>query len=233
MIKTTWFLIMTFSCQTNEIFIFYGIPIVKKYLPFIKKYHIAYAILSERDMSFYENNTFKTIVKKTFPFIQYIRNRYLFHNLKCYIAMGQAGVKCYNRYYCISRKILYDFMYNDGNIPLAPRTIHENDIVKFVYVGRFDYKIKGVDILLAAFKGVYGNFSLDLIGGYGNDADDAKEKVKKINNAKYLGACDKDKLCEVLNEYDVIIVPSRLDGWNLHCNLAINAALGIITKTSC
>lgn len=218
-----------FLLNKNEIFIFYGIPMAKKYLPFIKKYYIAYAIISERDTSFYDNNTFKIIIKKAFPFIQYIRNSYLFHYLKCYIAMGRAGVKCYNRYYCIPSKILYDFMYNDGNVPLAPKLIHENDKVKFVYVGRFDYKFKGVDTLLAAFKNVYGKFSLDLIGGYGIDADDAKEKVKKINNAKYLEACDKDKLCEVLNEYDVIIVPSRLDGWNLHCNLAINAGLGIIS----
>lgn len=48
-------------------------------------------------------------------------------------------------------------------------------------------------------------------------------------NVKFLGAWPNQEIAKRLTAYDLIIVPSNLDGWNLHCNIAIKAGIGVIS----
>lgn len=83
--------------------------------------------------------------------------------------------------------------------------------------------------MLDAFSQIKSNYRLDLIGGYGNDTDDILNRAKNDDRMNCYGPCDSSELCKRLNEYDVIVVPSNMDGWNLHCNLAVNSGIGAIT----
>lgn len=218
-----------FREHANDFFLYYGIPFANKYKPFLKKYSIRFGVVAERDWSFYDNNRISTRIKKNIPLIQYFRNYYLVKNVSCFLAMGKVGVECYNKFYRINQRKLYNFMYCDGNDPVDYRPYTCGEKIKFVYVGRFDYRIKGVDTMLNAFRSIKGNYSLDLIGDYGDDAESIKKTVSNMSGVNCIGIIESDKLCEILNHYDIIIVPSNLDGWNLHNNIAINAGIATIT----
>lgn len=216
-----------FTKNEDSIFIFYGIPLANKYLEMIKKHSIQYGIVSERDISLSDKNL-KATLRKLFPIITYTKNKYIHDNVKCFLAMGMTGVNCFKRYFGVDKNVLFDFMYNDGNMPIKPIINCIKNPVRFVYVGRFDYKYKGVDILLEAVKELHGDYTVDLIGGYGADAEDVVMKTATLEKVTCYGPCQQTELCNTINRYDVIIIPSKQDGWNLHCSLAINAGIGVI-----
>lgn len=108
-----------------------------------------------------------------------MRHRNVAQSAKFFWAMGQMGVDCFKKQYGIREQILYDFMYCDGNPYQGVRKYESGNPVRMVYIGRFDYLIKGLDILLDAIKNVTGKYELDLVGGYGNNREDVLERIKR------------------------------------------------------
>ncbi len=217
-----------FSENKDAYILFNGLEMTRNCLQYIKKYKIQFGIVSERNNSLYNalnRSRIKDILKSPF---RIIKNSYLINKVSCFLARGKVGVDCFRKYYGFKKNKLFNLMYSDGATSLFPKEYTVGKPIRFVYVGRFDYKNKGVDIMLDAFTGIGGDWSLDLIGNYGADAEDIKNRVKNMDGVECIGVCDRNKICEKLNEYDVIIVPSKLDGWNLHCNLSINAGIGAI-----
>ena len=216
-----------FRNNKDSIFIFYGIPLANSYQEMLKKYNLDFGVISERDNSLCESSL-KTRIRKLMPMFTYYKNKYVCNHVKCFLAMGEKGVECFNRYFGIRKNVMFNFMYNDGNTAILP-TYRKNDkIVRLVYVGRFDYHYKGLNTLLDAVENVEGEFILDLFGGYGDDADDVRERAALLEHVNCYNSIPQSELCDVLNKYDVIIVPSNQDGWNLHCNIAVNAGIGAI-----
>ena len=218
-----------FENHKMDIFLFYGIPFANKFKTFLVKYNIQFGIIAERDWGFYNNNKLKTSIKKAIPYLQYLRYYDIIKNLSFFLAMGKVGVDCYEHYYKVSKNKLFTFMYCDGNDYHKYREYQPNSPIKFIYVGRFDYKFKGVDIMLDAFQNLEGDYVLDLVGDYGDERENILNRVNKMKNINCIGICEIDKICKLMNNYDIIIVPSKYDGWNLHCNLSINAGIGIIS----
>lgn len=149
-------------------------------------------------------------------------NRYI----SCFLAMGRYGVNSYQSYgFCGDR--LYPYMYCPQ---LSKVTLEETEIqeIKFLYIGRFNFFAKGLDVLMEAFgKLPKGEWSLDLVGGYG---ENSSEVISWCNgeNIRFLGSWDSREICEKMKNYDVCIVPSRYDGWNLIPNQAIHCGIATI-----
>ena len=217
-----------FKKNRNAIIIFYGIQLANSYQKMLKKYNMDFCVISERDKSLCENSL-KTRIRKRLPIITHYKNKFVCEHVKCFLAMGEKGVECFNRYFGIHKEVLFDFMYNDGNTAILPKYKKKDELVRFVYVGRFDYPFKGLNTLLDAIENINGEFTLDLIGGYGADADDVRKRTKNLEHVNCYNSVPQSELCYFLNEYDVIVVPSNQDGWNLHCNIAVNAGIGVIT----
>ena len=146
------------------------------------------------------------------------------------LPLGYKALKNFNNYGWPLAK-LYNFMYNP-NIPdrYVSKPLGENSEVKFVYIGRFCNKTKGVDTLLAACKGLKGKWSLDLIGGYGPHAEITIEEAEKMSNVNYIGSWKANDVIKNLGDYDIAVVPSKYDGWNLLPNEAIHAGIGCIVS---
>ena len=157
-----------------------------------------------------------------------LNNRYKL-SLNVFFPLGQKGVGAFVSYGW-DRNIMYPFMYN----PVCHKNVLEekcelnDDIVKFIYVGRFYYKTKGIDTLMRASELLQGDWKLDLVGGYGNDKDKVIDWVKTQSNVQYIGSWQSQDVGANLSKYDVIVVPSKYDGWNLLPNEAIYAGIGTI-----
>ena len=218
-----------YICEHKDaIFIIYGIDRAESLWDILNKNAICFGIISERDNSLVSKDL-KTTVRRELAFLRRMRHRNVAQSAKFFWAMGQMGVDCFKKQYGIREQILYDFMYCDGNPYQGVRKYESGNPVRMVYIGRFDYLIKGVDILLDAIKNVTGKYELDLVGGYGNNREDVLERIKEMPNVKFLGAWPNQEIAKRLTAYDLIIVPSNLDGWNLHCNIAIKAGIGVIS----
>ena len=73
------------------------------------------------------------------------------------------------------------------------------------------------------------NWSLDLVGGYGELSEQVQIWIKHKTNVSFLGKWNINEVEDNLQDYDVCIVPSLFDGWNVTVNKALSANIGVIT----
>ncbi|MGF7429006.1 glycosyltransferase [Lactiplantibacillus argentoratensis] len=90
---------------------------------------------------------------------------------------------------------------------------HSNDMIKLLFVGRLDRQ-KGIDLLMDSFDNLpdNSNVELDVIGDAIVDPIVDKFNAKKIN---FKGWKTKDEVRRAMQESDVLIVPSRWEGFGL------------------
>ena len=150
-------------------------------------------------------------------------------SIQAVLVTGEKGVNQL-RGYGIPDEKLYNFMYTHIDEDIQSRRHKIEDKVKFVYVGRFNYLNRGMDSLMYAFSDIpYKNWSLDLVGGYGEDADEIIAWAEKNENVNYGGSWKSNEVINNLQDYDVCISPTRIDGWRIQVNQAILAGIGTIT----
>ncbi len=145
---------------------------------------------------------------------------------------GLSGMKLFESYGMPSSK-LFNFMYthiDDVSTTVQMSEKSATDRIRFLYIGRFEYLERGIDNLIYAFnKQTSQNWSLDLVGGYGKDADEIIQWAEKMKNVQYIGSWKSDEVIKNMQKYDVCISPTRLDGWRIQVNQAIVAGIATIT----
>jgi len=154
--------------------------------------------------------------------------------VKFVLAIGTRGQQYWNMAGVPSEKI-FPYLYQSE----SPRKIRREDIdlnkVKFVFVGRFVPE-KGLQLLLNALSSCSPqNWELTVIGD-GPKKDKfmtVAKKLKIFHKIKWKGIILRNDLIEKLGEYDVAIIPSYCDGWNVVANEAIQAGLPIIVSNKC
>lgn len=146
------------------------------------------------------------------------------------LALGGMGKRIFQSYGWEKDRV-FPFMYCP---PLKNTAVSEwkrkNNTVRFVYVGRFLFKTKGVDILMKAADRLSGQFQIDLVGGYGTDAKKVIDWANKKPYANFIGSWQSDEVGQRLKEYDVVVIPSRYDGWNLLVNEAVHSCVPVIVS---
>lgn len=146
------------------------------------------------------------------------------------LPLGMKGVESY----CSNgwkKRNVYPFLYLPTmNESIAPSECPADaNMVRFVYLGRFSSGWKGTDILIEACKKLQGkNYKLTLVGGYGDYKDQTLEYIDQNPNLEFGGTWPIDEACDRLSKYDVCIVPSRFEGWNVTVNEALMAGIGCI-----
>lgn len=168
----------------------------------------------------------KNIKAKHTYFSAYKRNE---NAIKAVLVTGQKGVAQLKAYGIPGEK-LYNFMYTHIEENTVPHTQSVQDKIRFVYVGRFNFLERGMDALISAFSKLkQDNWTLDLVGGYGEDAEKVIVWADRTKNVNYIGAWKSNEVISKLQDYDVCISPTRLDGWRIQVNQAIMAGIGTIT----
>ena len=105
---------------------------------------------------------------------------------------------------------------------------------KFIFAGTVD-KNKNVKSVLDSLKlSEKENFSFDVIGD-GVEKKNLEEYVrrKQINNVIFHGKMAMQQVHEIMPRYDVLILPSRYDGWGAVVNEALQRGLYVICSDKC
>lgn len=141
-------------------------------------------------------------------------------------SMGRDATREYKRY---GWGKTLAFMYLP-KLESKPKATQMNDVLRMLYIGRFDFKIKGLDVMMKAIDMLPQGlpWRIDLVGGYGKDKDQVLTWCKHTAQAQYIGTWSSDEVVEKMAAYDVCIVPSRYDGWNMTPQQAIHAGIGCI-----
>lgn len=201
----------------------------RQYLDSLKKVKGAKCVLIMESTLQY-GNKYKAKVKKIMYPLIYRYYGYAYRKvISGLFAMGESAVKQYSSY---GWKNVLSFMYLP-NLEQVPVVHNERKCTKFLYIGRFDFSTKGLDILIEAVKQINcrEKWSLDLVGGYGKERAEVIEWCAKQEHVSYVGKWPANSVVARMAEYDVCLIPSRADGWNLTPQQAIYAGIGCITST--
>jgi len=189
-------------------------------------------IIAEKPLISGKLSKFKKISKKVL--YHHILHKYQ-TDIDAFLAMGQKGVVRYKEY-GYSKESIYPFMYNPliahGDYKTQPDVVTINNPMQFLYLGRFDYQFKGCDNLMEAFDSLnpklHGKWKLTLVGGYGKQKDEMIRWANKRENVEFGGKWEQNEIVKNMSIYDVCLVPSKGDGWNLTPNYAIYSHIGTI-----
>lgn len=190
------------------------------------------AVLSERP-GVYGNPTKKAIKRILMPLKQKIIKRKYSSKVSLILALGMTGVEAFESFGWPSCQ-LAPFMYCPDSSPVRIMRPHmhsqNSQPLRMVYIGRFSSTTKGTDTLLKSVQLIepQSNWTLDLYGGYGDLVDKVHDAAARDSRIKAFGPTPSIEIPGILTQYDVCIVPSRFDGWNVVVNESLSAGLGTI-----
>jgi len=139
--------------------------------------------------------------------------------LKCFKIVANSKSLVVNRYKR-KFKVVYNAVDMDIFFPMNIRK--KSDTLRAIYVGRITEE-KGIMYLLKAISMVKG-VSLSIVGE-GHDFD----KIKDFN-FKYYGTLSHPELAKVLNEHDVLVFPSFMEGFPNAVIEAMACGLSVIAS---
>ena len=218
------------ECHPSAIHIINGFTntIQKKVRRVLKGSRAHIGVYTERPS--YYGNFLERIFRRVALFFKYTAIRFRDEKRTDFVLpLGGQGVKAFMAYGW-RKENLFRFMYNPVLSFPSPITRKTASSVRFIYVGRFYFKTKGVDVLMKACNYLYGSWSLDFVGGYGKDSQAVIDWINTNSNVNFIGNWKAEQVLLNLQNYDVVIVPSKCDGWNLLINESIAAGVGCISS---
>lgn len=119
-----------------------------------------------------------------------------------------------------------------NDVPFRNRNI-------FLFIGQMIHR-KGVDVLIDAFSKIVdenGDFGWDLVF-LGSDKSNGKyqrlAEEKKISKfTRFLGARPVESVDEIIRSANVVVLPSRFDGWGAVISEAMSAGKAVIATNCC
>lgn len=175
----------------------------------------------------------KRIIKRVYvPISEILIAKKYQKYIKAYLPLGLQGVD-ENKHYGWKSEKLYPFMYDPVDCVTDKNIYPVNSPMRFLYVGRFSRYTKGTDTLVKALdlvKADKSSYTIDFVGGYGDMKDEVISWAENNENASFLGSWNSLEVGNNMKEYDVCIVPSKFDGWNLLVNEATRAYIGVIAS---
>ena len=174
------------------------------------------------------NKMVRFLKKASFPLFYRILLKKAARTVDILFVCSLHGIR-FMRDYGWNKQNLYNFMYCDS--PSLNKNVSQQNggVPRFLYVGRFDYRMRGVDIIMKAFTELPGKWSLDLVGGYGENCDEVIQWAENTDQVTYLGRWPSNEVAERMKNYDVYICASKEDSWNGQTNLALSSGLSVIT----
>lgn len=109
-----------------------------------------------------------------------------------------------------------------------------NGVLNLLFVGRLD-KRKNVLVVLRALTAL-GRKSINFgIIGDGPERSDLERYVKnkKLGNVTFYGSLEMNEVHRMMHGFDVLVLPSRYDGWGAVINEALQCGLYVICSSRC
>lgn len=201
--------------------------IESKISPYVKKDNCKLAVHTERPFIVRKPETFRQICKNIWLPIKYKRKHHEYKNyVKALIPLGRRACDLFETAGW-SEDTMFSFMYCPllNKLPTQEPTV--STPLKFLYVGRFDKK--RMKPLQKAIENLHvDTWHLDMVGGYGNYAEEMKAWIEAQKNVSFLGKWDSSIVGEKMQEYDVYLLASKADGWNAQLNEVVNSGMAAI-----
>ncbi len=165
----------------------------------------------------------------------------MFHKSQCVLTIHnlRAPVKYLTKYrkiFAISKAVKKDLsdrcgvesvlVYNGVHINRIlvkkEQSIRKTDVFEILQIGRLKHEIKGQDIALEAMNIIVNAFHMEGIKlsfiGDGNSEAFLKRQVVELglsNFVKFMGAQSRQATYEMIRNYDLLIQPSKIEGFGL------------------
>ena len=102
--------------------------------------------------------------------------------------------------------------------------------LKLLFIGRFDHQ-KGLDIFINSLKNLQDEAHAVLIGsGVLGDEGDLKKEIMKSKNITLVGWKNQKELIEYYSNADLIVIPSRWEGFGLVAIEAMSCGLPVVAS---
>ena len=203
--------------------------ICKEIKSFVFKEGVKALLFTERPAIY--GNWWEALLRKVYTTVKYawLCREYSKH-VRAILPLGRQGVHVFQKL-GFPKDRIYDFMYCPSLTDISQeRNIEVHSPIRFLYVGRFYYKTKGTDVLLDALPLLKGEWNLDMVGGYGANREDVLNRIQGYKNVRFAGTWDSNSVVKNIQNYDVVLIPSKADGWNLLVNEAFYAGVGVIVS---
>ena len=166
-------------------------------------------------------------------FIRALRNKKYIDGV---LAFGEDACSYFQKHGWNKNKI-HNFIYSfdfDSLMEINFQKKNDFNSFKFLYIGRFDFNIKGVNYLLKAIDSLDANIdncSFDFVGGYGDNSKDVLSFIEQHKNCKFSGQVPFYDVFNKITQCDCVIVPSVKDGWNINVLQALCCGKPVIATT--
>lgn len=174
-------------------------------------------------------------IKKWLQTLYYTQKSYTFgRRITGLLAIGTLSEEAYRRFGFPEEKIfpfLYTFSGKTGDLPETARTSLP---IRMVYVGS-DVPRKGIDLLLNAIS-VFSPKQLRLtLIGTGTDGPNGRgiKRLYETGLVEVRQTVPGGKMPETLSQYDILILPSRHDGWGMTVTEALVGGIGVLASGAC
>ena len=197
---------------------------------YVKRENVKLVVHSEKPLGSKRAFTIEKGIRNILTPFKYKR---IYREYKDYVdavvPLGVWGKKLFESYGWPEDKV-FSFMYCPELCKVKDIPIEESEKVRFFYVGRFNYKSRGLDLIMNVFDKLADSdkWSLNIAGGYGDKKDEVINWATNTKNVSYLGLLPAETVGDNMQQCDVYLVPTRADGWNSQINEAINAGVGVI-----
>lgn len=203
------------------------IPMVYKVLKLSKNYPINRVLLTES----VNINGIRAITRRLASSL--IERRYK-SNYDIVLGSGANTKKWYLE--CgVQPQNFYPFLYSIENLKTPENQIEKSENLRFLFIGQLIGR-KGLDILLRSLYNVkLTEWTLDVYGE-GEDEPMIVNLIDELNlneRVKLHGVVPNSELRKAVGFHDVLILPSRFDGWGAVVNEALASGLKVICSNRC
>lgn len=153
------------------------------------------------------------------------------HCISAILATGETGVKAYEKAGFNSNRIYEWGYFTEAPARQMPLT-HKNGKRKLLFVGRLDHN-KQIMSLIETFIRTCKDVAELSIVGTGPLKEQVEQSAEQHSSVKYLGVLPNQQLKELMQEHDVLVLPSLYDGWGCVVNEALQAGLQILCSEAC
>lgn len=165
---------------------------------------------------------------------RYLRNlvRYAPYlgRVRAVLAMGGRGVRYY-RSIGFARDRVYPYCYQ-STFAAVEAPVRADGVLRIGYVGQL-VRRKGVDLLIAALGRMRQvSWILEIVGD-GEERERLVALARELGidgRVRFRGVVPAGSIASALARLDVVVVPSRFDGWGVSTNEALQCGLAVIAS---